>query len=66
MSERKARCAEYGKPVKDSSYNGNCCPVCKVGGTCECERPSSEKLWFFKEKPEKEFDEFYCACQGAD
>ena len=63
---RKARCAYYGKAVKTGSYNGNCCGICKEGGICQCEGESSPNLWFFVYKPEKEFDEYYCACHGAD
>lgn len=63
---RKARCTYYGKPVKTGSYNGNCCDVCKAGDICRCEKPSSPNLWFFKYKPDEEYDEFYCACHGAD
>lgn len=66
LEGRKARCAYYGKKVKVGAYNGNCCNVCKAGGICQCEQPSSPKLWFFQSKPDQEYDEFYCACQGAD
>lgn len=66
MEERKARCSNYGRAVKVGMFNSNCCPVCKEGGICQCERPSSGKLWFFEEKPNEKYDEFYCACQGAD
>jgi hypothetical protein len=66
LEGRKARCSYYGKPVKGGGYNSNCCPVCKVGEVCKCERPSNYDLWFFEHKPDKEYDEFYCACHGAD
>ena len=33
---------------------------------CHCEEPSDPHLWFFVHKPDKPFDEFYCACHGAD
>ena len=66
LTGRKARCTYYGKSVKTSSYNANCCNKCKGGSLCSCEEESSNKLWFFKHKPEEEFDEYYCACHGAD
>ncbi len=66
LSGRRARCTYYGMAVKDGMCNGNSCRVCKVGENCKCERDSSLDLWFFEIKPEKEFDVFYCACQGAD
>lgn len=66
LTGRKARCAYYGTPVKSSWYNGNACDVCKTGENCQCEKPSSTGLWFFASHPDKEYDEFYCACHGAD
>jgi hypothetical protein len=66
LTNRKARCAYYGKPVKTGAYNGNCCDVCAKVAICQCERPSSPNLWFFKHQPDQPYDEFYCACQGAD
>ena len=66
LDGRMARCTYYGETVKTGMYNGNCCEKCKGGGLCSCERPSSLKLWFFKHKPDEEYDEFYCACHGAD
>lgn len=66
LEGRKARCAYFGKAVKEGMYNGNCCSVCKVGDICRCEKDSSPKLWFFKLQPDKDHDEYYCACQGAD
>ncbi len=64
--KRKARCSYYGHDVKTGSYNANCCTTCKVGMKCQCEQDSSPSLWFFKSKPDKEYDEFYCGCYGCD
>ncbi len=66
FKDRKARCTYFGQSVKGGMYNSNCCGICKGGGICQCERESSPNLWFFKYQPEKEYDEFYCACHGAD
>lgn len=74
LEGRTARCASYGRDVKSGSYNGNACNVCKRGGICQCEKPSSLGLWFFEYRGpgtkhymgESEHDVFYCACQGAD
>lgn len=66
LEGRLARCTYYGKPVKTGMYNSNCCDKCKSGDVCLCEKPSSNNLWFFQHKPDNEFDEFYCACHGAD
>lgn len=66
LKGRKARCTYWGRDVKGGWYNSNCCNVCKVGSSCQCERPSKLSLWFFKQHPDKEYDEFYCACRGAD
>lgn len=66
LDGRIARCAYFGKPVKESSYNGNCCNTCRRGDICRCEKPSSSSLWFFIYKPQEEFDEYYCACHGCD
>lgn len=71
LIERMARCQDYGKRVKTGGSNSNCCKKCdesiKNGdGLCHCEVPSSVKLWFFRSFPEKDFDRFYCSCQGAD
>ena len=68
---RRARCAYFGKPVRTGMYNGNCCGKCTISvregdGICHCEQESSTKLWFFQSKPDQEFDEYYCACHGAD
>ena len=37
-----------------------------LGGFIYTVEASSPKLWFFESHPEKEYDEFYCACHGAD
>lgn len=71
LEGRKARCSYYGKEVKKGNYNGCCCNDCSKSqasgdGLCHCERDSSSNLWFFESKPEQEFDEYYCACHGAD
>ena len=66
LTRRKARCAYYGKPVKISAYNGNCCNICKGGDICRCEKDSNLNLWFFQYKPDKPYDEYYCACHGCD
>jgi len=66
LDGRKARCTFYGKPVKKGSYNGCCCTKCDRLDICQCEEPSSTSLWFFQLHPDKEFDEYYCACHGAD
>jgi hypothetical protein len=66
LEGRMARCSYYGRDVKTGSYDANCCDACQAGGICRCERPSSPKLWFFQYHADKPFDEFYCACQGAD
>jgi len=66
LTGRKARCSYYGKPVKRGMYNSNCCDICAKVDVCHCERDSSYDLWFFRYKPNKEYDEFYCACHGAD
>ena len=66
LEGRTARCAYYGRPVKTGFYNSNSCNTCKAGELCSCEKPSSTSLWFFQYMPDKEHDEFYCACHGAD
>ena len=66
LENRKARCSYYGKAVKKGMYNSNCCDACKQKEICKCEKDSSPDLWFFRHKPDEEFDEFYCACHGAD
>ena len=66
LTGRMARCTYYGRNAKGGWYNSNCCNVCKTGQPCQCEQPSSSGLWFFQAHPDKEYDEFYCACQGAD
>ena len=63
---RRARCAYFGQQVKTGSYNGNACSTCIDGGICACEQDSRINLWFFVSKPDQEFDEYYCACHGAD
>ena len=66
LKDRKARCTYYGQPVKGGMRNSNCCSKCNVGDVCRCEEPSSPNLWFFVYRPDEEYDEFYCACHGAD
>ena len=66
LKGRRARCSYYGQPVKGGNYNSNCCGKCVVGDVCKCEEDSSPNLWFFQRKPDSEFDEYYCACHGAD
>ena len=66
LSGRMARCAYFGKVVPRKSYNANACSRCRAGEPCACEQPSTPKLWFFIHKPQEPFDEFYCACHGAD
>lgn len=69
MAERMARCSYFGKKYPHpNSYHGCECRVCIEAnkGICVCERPSSlgkeGKLAFFSEKPDKEYDDFYCGC----
>jgi hypothetical protein len=69
LSERKARCAYFGKQSADGRYRstnesnyGDRTP----GALCKSEQPSGPNLPFFKHHPEKESDEFYCGCRGWD
>lgn len=71
-SERTARCSYYGKKVELMPANGSLFD-CKESDRCFCERPSDMKMWsagvkvrlpFYNDKPEREFDDFYCGCQG--
>ena len=68
LTGRMARCGYYGGPInKPGSYHGCECPECKKRYredcvVCLCEKPSSDKLAFFRYHPDKKFDEFYCGC----
>lgn len=68
LSTRRARCHYFGTKVKHGWYNSNCCDKCAASpdDICHCEEPSSLDLWFFVHRPDQPFDEFYCACHGAD
>jgi len=56
LTGRKARCAYYGKIVKLQGRTS----------CCKSESKSSTSLPFFKHKPENQYDEYYCGCQGWD
>lgn len=70
-SERLARCSYYGQKVERMPANGS---LYGCEERCDCEMPSNTKmvhaggkettLPFFSHKPEREFDDFYCGCQG--
>lgn len=71
--KRKARCTYFGATTyKVKRYSSCECSTCikSMGdsdtGKCSCEREvdsnSAKDLAFFKQKPEKPFDEFYCGC----
>ena len=63
MTGRMARCAYYGRAVRNSecNYKGD---VKEEGvWTCRCEQPSGQ-LPFFKHQPDKDYDEFYCGCHS--
>ena len=69
MSEkqRMARCSYFKALLVRVIRDCRCgCDECKKTETCRCEVPSSNKLAFFKERPDKEFDEYYCGCHGWD
>lgn len=70
---RKARCSYYGRAVKDAVLGMRSgCERCKQNvrsGTtklCKCEVDSSPELSFFRERPDKPFDEYFCGCLGWD
>ena len=52
--ERMARCKYYGTFVR------------RTGLVCGAEVPSGEHLPHFRERPDQEFDEYYCGCYGWD
>lgn len=39
---------------------------CGYFRSCGSEQPASVDLWFFEHRPDREYDEYYCACRGTD
>lgn len=75
LSERRARCAYYGKPTSKKKWRSTneSNHGCRDKEVCDCEEPSDggerwakHGLAFFKHKPDRDFDEFYCGCHGWD
>lgn len=55
---RTARCDYYG--TRPGGRNE--CSDCRGKSTCKCEEPSALNLPFFRSRPEKKYDTYYCGC----
>lgn len=64
LAGRTARCVYYGSIPTGRSHGSNY--GCRRGEPCRCEQPSSPDLPFFKHRPDRDHDEFYCGCWGWD
>ena len=65
--QRMARCTYFGARLVRVIRSFKCgCDKCKEIEVCKCEMPSSNKLAFFREHPEREYDEYFCGCMGWD
>lgn len=56
LSGRKARCTYFGKTFKHRGQSV----------TCHGETDSKLSLPFFEQKPDSQYDEYYCGCWGWD
>lgn len=73
LEGRMARCTYYGKDMKwwKERWKMGCSDCQKTHGAgtenrCQCERPSSVSLAFFRHKPDSQYDEYFCGCAGWD
>lgn len=65
MPNLEGRIAKCGFCKKGIGRN-NECDDCRGKSKCECQKPSSVDLAFFKYQPDEEFDSYYCGCIGWD
>lgn len=61
LEGRRARCFYYGKPTYKNE-----CRECRGKVVCVCEEDSNVNLAFFGQRPDKDYDEFYCGCHSWD